>query len=39
MWNEYVHCGPKKTVPQNELTITFEAFKTMSQNSACVFSN
>ena len=27
----------KKTVPQNEVTITFEALKIMSQNFGCIF--
>ena len=33
------HCAPKKTVTQNEFTITFEALKIMSQNLMNLFSN
>ena len=28
--NKYLHCVPKKTVPENEFTITLEALKIMS---------
>ena len=38
-WKSHIHCGPKKTVPQNEFTLTFEALKIKAQNIACVFSN
>ena len=33
-----LHCGPKKAVPQNQFTMTFEARKIMSQAFVCLFS-